>query len=380
MNQIEQILIQTIRRSLWDEKVSFPPDVEWTAVLQEAKHQTVVGIAFNGLPEEGRGPWMASVNAELANFIRLFYAQEELIGLFSASDIPLVILKGTAASVYYPRPMDRTLGDIDFIVPQDRFEQARRLMREQGYRITGSHREGRHLEYTKDGVIFELHHHFSYSDVDIEREVAEGLEHPRQGEMEGQSFPMLPRLANGLVLLSHMGRHLKKGLGLRQVIDWMMYVHREMDDNFWNAEFGPAARRIGLETLAKTATSLSRKYLGLPDRCSWADDVEDALCDEFAAYLFYSGNFGRKRGDWGTVEALATAIKRRGFFRILQERGELHWEAYKKHPILKPFCWLYQLIRYQRQWFQARSSRKEVLSNIKKGNEHFELLHKLGIQ
>lgn len=380
MNQIEQILIQTIRRSLWGGKISFSADVDWSAVLQEARHQTVVGIAFNGVPEEGRGPWEASVNAEFANFIRLLYAQEELIGRFVTAEIPLVILKGTAASIYYPVPMERTLGDIDFIVPQERFEDACRVMEKSGYRFSGSHREGRHQEYIKDGVEFELHHHFSYSDVDIEQEVIEGLKHARQAEMEGHSFPMLPRLANGLVLLAHMGRHLKKGLGLRQVIDWMMFVHREMDDDFWNKEFGPAARRIGLEMLAKTATRMCRKYLGLPDRCAWSDDAEEKLCDEFADYLFYSGNFGRKRGDWGTVESLTTAIRRRGFFRILQERGEIHWEAYRKHRWLKPFCWLYQLFRYQRQWIQARSSRKEVLGSIKKGNEHIELLHKLGIE
>ena len=38
-----------------------------------------------------------------------------------------------------------------------------------------------------------------------------------------------------------MRNHLKSGLGLRQVIDWMMYVNKELDDDFWENGFGTAA-------------------------------------------------------------------------------------------------------------------------------------------
>ena len=36
--------------------------------------------------------------------------------LFENNNIPLVILKGTAAAMYYPKPQLRTMGDIDFLV------------------------------------------------------------------------------------------------------------------------------------------------------------------------------------------------------------------------------------------------------------------------
>ena len=140
--------------------------------------------------------------------------QSQLVDLFEQAGIPMVILKGTAAAIYYPEPFRRMMGDVDFLVPQDCFEEALCLMEENGYR---QFRDGeRHAELKKDGIEFELHHRFSYPDLDIEEYLADGLSHPEWGEIGTHRFPMLPRLANGLVLLAHLRSHLKTGVGLRQ--------------------------------------------------------------------------------------------------------------------------------------------------------------------
>lgn len=51
-----------------------------------------------------------------------------------------------------------------------------------------------------------------------------------------------------------MRNHLKSGLGLRQVIDWMMYVNKELDDDFWENGFGTAAVDASMDKLAVTVT------------------------------------------------------------------------------------------------------------------------------
>ena len=82
----------------------------------------------------------------------------------------------------------------------------------------------------------------NYDDLDIEDCIQPGIQNAERGTVEGHAFPMLPRLANGLVLLAHMRSHIRVGLGLRQMIDWMMYVERELDDAFWASEFQAAAK------------------------------------------------------------------------------------------------------------------------------------------
>ena len=57
-------------------------------------------------------------------------------------------------------------GDVDFLLPQERFEEAASLMEKNGYLQFSEGK--RHAEFMKDGVEFELHHHFSQEDLDIE--------------------------------------------------------------------------------------------------------------------------------------------------------------------------------------------------------------------
>ena len=61
---------------------------------------------------------------------------------------------------------------------------------------------------------------------------------------------MLPEVENGLVLIAHIGQHLRSGLGLRQIIDWMMYAKANLTDEFWKNEFSEPAKKSGFETLA----------------------------------------------------------------------------------------------------------------------------------
>ena len=189
---------------------------------------------------------------------------------------------------------------------------------------------------------------------------------------------MLPKLSNGLVLLDHLRHHLKDGLGLRQVLDWMMYVNRELDDEFWEKEFGPVAKEKGLDTLAVTVTRMCQIRLGLPETVTWCSDANEELCEELLANLFSSGNFGRKRMEGTAVESVASLIRRQGFFRYLQAGGERNWTAFRRHPALKPFCWLYQLFRITFRGLKTGRGTK-MTEDIRRSRERVDLLKKLGV-
>ena len=231
----EHILTELLKSSLFGTEPILPQDLEWVAVLSEAKDQTVVALAAKAVPQEVASVWQESAMQSQAKFIRLVHEQSQLVNLFERVGIPLVILKGMAAAIYYPEPFRRTMGDVDFLVPQDAIEKAVHLMEENGYQKISD--GNRHVAFQKAGLEFELHHRFSYPDLNIEDYIIDGLSHPEWGNIGGNRFPMLPRLANGMVLLSHLRTHMKSGIGIRHIIDWMMYVDRELDDEFWQNEF-----------------------------------------------------------------------------------------------------------------------------------------------
>ena len=190
---------------------------------------------------------------------------------------------------------------------------------------------------------------------------------------------MLPRLANGLVLLAHMRRHLRVGLGLRQVIDWMMYVERELDDAFWRDTFCAVAKEKNLDTLAITTTRLCQKYLGLSKRISWCAGADDALCELLLENLFRSGNFGKKNSSGNLVQGVMVNIRREGLFPYLQRIGERDWELYHQHRWLKPFAWLHEGFVFLQKYLELRRKKKPVLTEARSSEDRYEMLKKLNI-
>ena len=196
----------------------------------------------------------------------------------------------------------------------------------------------------------------------------------------GTEFPMLPKLANGLVLLGHVAQHLKAGLGLRQVIDWMLYVKRELSDAYWKQSFEAAAKYVGLDTAAVAVTRLCQLYLGLTEDLQWCKGADAKICEELMESLLSSGNFDRKRGRGASVETVTSNIARKGLFRYLQTAGEHNWKAYQKHKWLKPFAWFYQICRYAKKGIQARRSGGQLKEDLARGKQRSELLKQLGIE
>ena len=378
MNQTEQVLLQAIQKSLWNKDITFPEDTDWDAVLKEAAQQAVLGTVECVAPMEFRNEWKQRSNHNTAHFLRVLHYQSGLCNLMKAHGIPMVILKGTAAAQYYPVPSQRTAGDIDFLVPGEYIEEAKRILTSNGYKVEDDPLYPRHVDIHKDGISFEMHRFFSDGNCDekVDRYLLDGLCHAEEKQVYGVSFPVLPAPENGLVLLAHIAHHLRAGLGLRQVIDWMMFVDKNLDDDAWVDSFQNTARMTGLETLALTVTKMCQMYLGLSDRINWCKDADSRLCAELMDNLLSSGNFGKKRGAGLQVESTVSHLNRKGF-RYLQQAGEHNWEAYHKHKWLKPFAWIYQIGRYARQGLQMKREGKQIIEDIGRGKKRSDLYQKL---
>ena len=370
MTESQKVLLSVIRNTLWQSKADGLNADNRAEVLEEAVSQAVTGL----VPQ-------LTVDGELRQmglFVQYTFAEEMLTEMFREAGIPVAMLKGSAAGVYYPQPYQRTMGDFDFIVRTADFDRARKLLEDNGYfPVRVPKVIERELQYMNDGREYELHYRFSDPDLDIEKYIIDGLEHLETGRIDDHEFPMLPPLANGMVLLAHMRHHLQMGLGLRQMIDWMMYCDKVLDDAFWSSGFEEAATDTGLKTLAVTATRLCQKYLGLKDTITWCNDADDELCDMLMDSLLTSGNFGRKQGRGHSVEKTVTSFKKQGVFRYLQKAGENNWKAYHRHSSLKPLCWFYQVFRYAKQGLSRRGELKEDLD---RGRKRYEMLKKLNIE
>ena len=302
------------------------------------------------------------------------------MNLLEANGIPCVIIKGAAAAMAYPYPALRSMGDVDFLVKRCDYELAAALLEENGYRLAhDKNPAAHHYGYRKDRISFELHRRLGTVRETDERLLSlfeDGIEQREWHDTEGFRFPVLPTALNSLVLIYHINQHLRSGLGLRQIIDWMMYIRR-LDENVWQEQVLPMLRETGMERLALTVTAMCRKYLGLE---KVVENSEDYPVDDLMDYIMEKGNFGRKAGEEGRIASYTLSVTGiDSFFKRLQEGGLSRWKAAKSFAVLRPFAWIYQVFRIAGVLVKNKISPGTFLRQQRKGMEQKKLMESLGL-
>ena len=335
-------------------------------VIKEAEQQSVLSLITNG-------NYAKSI---FANNYRLLWEQQQLEAVLAG--VQFTVLKGAAASIYYPEPLRRTLGDIDILVKREDYERAKTILVSNGYQ-PGAEDE-RHIHYYKNRLVIELHRRFAtLQTIEQERLLDNWLsESPIEVKQIGRfTFPMLPEEQNGLVLLTHINQHLEEGLGLRQILDWIMYVNHSLSDQEWPS-FKEKADQLGLTTIAKVVAKLGQMYLGLNSQLTWCSDAADKAVYKLLEYAFECGNFGHKNPNNNTVVMVMSHGRGIvGFFRNLQRQGLENWTELKKQPYLKPVAWVYQLCRYIRLGLEKTRFR-DLLQNWRSSRKRNQLMDELG--
>lgn len=386
MTEAQQTFCSLIRAALWGETVRPAADTDWEAVFEEVSSQRIF-LLFSDLiptlplPEELRTRWKEKALRQFSFNCRLLSVQAELEELLEG--LPHAVLKGSAAAVSYPRPLLRTMGDIDLIVRPENVEEACDRLVRGGFTRESSSEGSRVCPLRKENVLLELHSRFAILTTKEAEDTLDGWIRDALGEaslsagsMLGEPFSMLGEPLNGLVLLAHISQHLEDGLGMRQILDWMMYAGRCLTKENW-PDFLKESAKIGLDTLAVPVTDMCSRYLGLPDISGGKTD--ESLCEALMEYLFACGNFGTRQGMNNTAAAVLSHGRGfTGFFRNLQQRGEANWTALKKYPWLKGAAWIYQGIRYARIAFSRENALGELRKDVAESKRRNELLDRLG--
>ena len=376
-------IFDVLRASLFtNEDVSLS---DWRPVFREMQAQSVAALAYVWLsshPIPEASAWTSFCLQQQAQWVRVMHGQTQLLQLLDANDIPCVILKGASAAMAYPHPTLRSMGDVDFLVKRADFEKAAKLLEENGYALAHDKNPNHHhYAYSKNGISFELHKRLGIVRETDERLISlfeQGIDAREFHEMEGVCFPTLPPKLNGLVLLFHIDQHLRSGLGLRQIVDWMLYLDKRSAEE-WNSEIRPFLREIELERFALTVTAMCQKYLGLR---TFVEDPEQYPCDELMDYIMEKGNFGRKAGIKGKTASFSLETSGGVFklFKRLHAGGMSNWKAAKKYKILRPFAWIYQVFHILRLIISNKMKPKEILNQRKHGEAQRQLIEALGLK
>ena len=381
-------LLEIMKASLFGASPNIPADVDWDALFKEAELHAVTGLAVHATPRTMNINWDLVEMKCKALFLRVMQGQKQLIQVLNEANIVVVVLKGMAAAKYYPLPFLRMMGDVDVLVEQEQFECAARQMASHGYKSFHDIEEQlqasgppRHIEFIKDGVEYELHHHFSTGVYDIEKYLIEGIKHAEVATICDVEFPVLPTLENGLLILTHAAIHLNAAeLGLRQVIDWMMFVFNVLDEDIWKYEFSQMADSVGLKKLAEVLTRLCRDYLGLPGEYNWCNEADEGVTENLLEFILERGNFGRKHEGPQTVVKYSVGLENQGFFCFLKSISRVVWNSTRvknSFILLRPYVYLGEFV--SRVWKRLSERPANIFEDINRGRKISKLYKELGL-
>ncbi len=361
LREHEKILLDILANNLFNagRKVDLNED-SLNAVWCEAYAQAVTLMAFHNskeeiLENEKCGYIRKKLAKSLATNAKIDFEHIRICNIMKNAGIPCTILKGYASALYYPDSLMRSMGDVDFLVDTDNFEEAIKVLSENGYESTGKSHDVHDVFL---GNICRCEMHFQPSGiphgkagVKVRKYLSGLLENSETVQTELGELTVPSDYHHGLIILLHMCHHLTgDGLGLRHLCDWAVFLNSIGEEKFLRM-FEKTFKDIGLWEFAKTMTFISCKYLGLPDM-EWAKDTDGKLADYILIDIIIGGNFGQKHADRSHESLLISSKNEKDtpmlkqFFISANSIVYKNWKSAKKFKILLPFGWIFFGGRY----------------------------------
>lgn len=368
-------------------------EVDWKAVFDESKAQSVIPLAFSALPKSEvpqkiYAHWKALVNENLAVNSKISYAHTMLNELLNQAKIQYVILKGCASAEYYDDPLLRTMGDVDFLVSEKEIKQVDKLLKNHGFIFNNSFHEIERA-YEKDGVILELHWSITGIPGGKTGELLESFFKDIFEKSELKHFDLAEYYSpspfhHGLVMLLHVARHMiTGGIGLRHFCDWAVFVDKVGDD--FVPMFEEKLKQVGLWRFAQIMTQFCTAYLGLPQQ-EWAGIAEKQLLSKLKDDVFASGNFGHKDLTRADEAKFITSRKKGGVNndsnvkQAVLSANEIvrrHWKFADKVPVVYPAGWAFFGSRYAIRSIAGKREKVKVSALVKGAKKRKEIYKEL---
>ncbi len=278
-----QAFFELLRAGLWQRPPrdlgAFPLSaLEWEAVFQLSRRQTVTGLVYQGmsalpvplLPPSGLlVRWVAEVDAIERSNRRMNRVLADCYATYVRQGLHPVLQKGQGVARYYDEPLQRVCGDIDLYFPnRDEARQAAGMARRPGH---AAHRmadggvccEWQGVEVEIHDRLLDVYNPFVRREL-VRLETEEGWRSVRIAGAERLEVLIPSPILNLLLLNTHILKHaLGWGIGLRQFCDLARAYHclsGEVDGKRLRRLLG----RIGLRRWTRLLHAFLVEHLGLP--------------------------------------------------------------------------------------------------------------------
>lgn len=243
--ETEEIFLQLVRLGIGHSAIALPDRIDWDNMETFAANLGPSAIIIDGidkLPESSRPP-KALLLRWIGNTLQGYdYRYEqycrtiaEMSAWHNANSFKMMVLKGDACSLNWPKPEYRPCGDIDIWQFGKQREADAVLQREKGIKIDNSHHHHT-VFYWRDFMVennydfIEVHHHSS--SPALEKILKEkGQDDSYSVEVSGERVYVPSPNLHALFLLRHSMEHFAStGITLRQLLDWAFFAEKQGKD------------------------------------------------------------------------------------------------------------------------------------------------------
>ena len=249
MSKDINIFLQLVRLGIGNPESPIPKSVNWQAVQAIAEKQGIYAIVLDGIeklpvalrpPQETLLEWIGEV---LQDYEYRYDAYKrtiaEMTGFYNSLGLKMMILKGYACSLNWPKPNHRPCGDIDIWQFGKQKEADAAVAREKRIEVDNSHHHHSVFNWGEFTVenhydFVNVHHHKSNSELEkIFKELGEDDTHCVIVNGADVYLPS-PKL-HTLFLLKHMMNDFTSfSVNLRQVLDWAFHIKEYGTEIDWN--------------------------------------------------------------------------------------------------------------------------------------------------
>ncbi len=399
MNATEQAVLQIIRTSLFDTPLELTDDVDLESVFVTLYKHTILSVtghSMSQLPlhQKLKSLWKDRLVHIYANNVKVQCVERLVVDTLLGGEVSFAVLKGSTAALYYREPYLRTCGDVDILVAPDDYEKAAKLLKDRQFEQVDDLNYFKHINLKYGGVTVEVHRYFINNDGEDEQSVVpipihssnwilfDALKNAEIVNADNVKTVLFPDQINAIIFLQHIKQHLKKGLGLRQILDWAVFVDHCINDTFWRDKMQGIFAEMGLIPLAVTVTRMCQIYLGLrTEGITWCKDADESLCETLMDYIMECGNFGKSLETVHSATVLHIPSPKHpiAFFKFLQSYGVKNWKLAKEYWFFRGFAWLYQLCRYLKLAFAKKIGVRGVHEVYREGEKRNQMFAQLGI-
>lgn len=245
---LKNTFLTLVRLGIGHYSEALQQNVKWDELKALAEQQGLSAVVLDGierLPEQQRPPkvflleWIGeTLQGYEYRFNQYRKAIGEMAALYNAHGLKMMVLKGFACSLDWPRPEHRPCGDIDIWQFGHYREGDKLVASEKGIEIDSNHHH--HTVFYWGEFMVENHYdfinvHARKSNVKLEAIYKElGHDDSHFVEEEGERVYLPSPNLHALFLMRHLVSHFVGAyISLRQVLDWAFFVEKHGKDIDW---------------------------------------------------------------------------------------------------------------------------------------------------